>query len=645
LPLDGWLDLTYRCNNDCRHCWLRLPATSPRGADELSLEEIRRIADQSRQLGCRRWGISGGEPMLRPDFAEIFSYLTARSNGYTLNTNGTLITPAIARLLVRKGAKMVALYGATAQVHDHITRTPGSFEATMRGIAYLREAGAGFVVQVVPLRDSWHQFREMLALAQSLSAQYRIGAAWLNLSGGASPERNAEIARQRLDPKDVIDLDPPEVSCAQGASSACRREGGGDDRLFAACILGRTEFHVDPYGGLSFCSQIRDPALRFDLRRGDVRQAWDGFLPGLADRVRGGAAYAKECGACDLRDECRWCGAHAHLEHGDPARKVEYLCDVARAGRDFSNNWQAHHRRFFLIAGVTVQVDADVPIADGTFAPKFSAFSADGPGSDTIRIHHHFGRLAPDRRKLGKEISRRPPWVIFRKSAGWIYVPMGLRPLPHVAEFNQDHSEGWIRHRDDRLFRAGGLESLVMVGSDQLYLTRALAERQACYFHSSAVVAHDAGLLFVGHSRAGKSTAAKLLRGQARILCDDRNIVRRWPDGFYVHGTWSHGEIAEVSSASAPLAAILLPRKSEENRLVRIEDPRRARNLLLGYVIKGLVDRGWWEKILDVVQALSHEVPCYEMHFDRSGTIVSPLLELARGAQRRGPPEDARSVG
>ena len=71
--------------------------------------------------------------MLRPDFPEIFDYLTRKAVSYTLNTNGTLITPAIARLLTRKGTKMVALYGATKETYDHVTRHPGGFEKAMRG--------------------------------------------------------------------------------------------------------------------------------------------------------------------------------------------------------------------------------------------------------------------------------------------------------------------------------------------------------------------------------------------------------------------------------------------------------------------------------------------------------------------------------
>ena len=139
LALEGHLDLTYRCNNNCRHCWLRIPPGDPEQGRELAFAEIRSIVDQARAQGTRRWSISGGEPLLRPDFPEIFDYLTMKAVAYTLNTNGTLITPAIARLFKRKGAKMIALYGATRETYDHVTRHPGGFDKVMQGFSYLKD--------------------------------------------------------------------------------------------------------------------------------------------------------------------------------------------------------------------------------------------------------------------------------------------------------------------------------------------------------------------------------------------------------------------------------------------------------------------------------------------------------------------------
>ncbi|OIO33149.1 MAG: hypothetical protein AUJ70_03855 [Candidatus Omnitrophica bacterium CG1_02_40_15] len=100
LPLEGNIDPTYRCNNNCLHCWLRIPPNSSEKKLELAFAEIRKVFDEARKMGCRRWSISGGEPMLRPDFLEIFDYITSHSISYSINTNGTLITPKIARLTV-----------------------------------------------------------------------------------------------------------------------------------------------------------------------------------------------------------------------------------------------------------------------------------------------------------------------------------------------------------------------------------------------------------------------------------------------------------------------------------------------------------------------------------------------------------------
>ncbi len=632
LPLDGSLDLTYRCNNRCRHCWLWLPSDAPDGEEELSLEEIQRIVGEARAMGCQAWAISGGEPMLRPDFPEIFDYITRKAVHYSLNTNGTLLTPKIARLMTRPGNKMVALYGATAEVHDGVTRAPGSFEATMRGFAYLQEAGASFVVQIVPMRANYQQYDEMVALARSLSPHCRVGAPWLWLSACHSEARNRAIAAQRLDPAEAIVLDEPNP--AAGLLEVPRAPSCGavqsDDRLFASCIAARRDFHVDPYGRISFCCFIKDPAMRFDLRTGTFQEAWDQFIPSLADAVHGGQEYLDNCGSCDLRQDCRWCAVYGWLEHGRYSARVDYLCQVARETRRFKEEWRRTHLRYYQIAGITVQVSADFPITDETFATKFEAFRADGSGEDTISLRLLSGVPALSDLRLGQEVYRKPPWAIYRQRGAWVYLgisPDDGRDLHIVSIFSEDHSRGTICRRGD-IFQQGGLPSLTTFTSDQILLARVLADRQACYLHASGILIEGKGLLFVGHSEAGKSTMMKMLRGQGEILCDDRMIVRRWPDGFRIHGTWSHGELPDVSPAGGPLRAILFLEKAGTNELIPIESPRERLAGVLGHVVKPLITADWWEKTLDLVGMIAAEVPAYRLRFDKSGRVVDLLKQL-----------------
>jgi MoaA/NifB/PqqE/SkfB family radical SAM enzyme len=638
LPLEGDIDLTYRCNCNCRHCWLRMPANDGVEKEELSFDEIIRIVGEARAMGCRRWSISGGEPMLRPDFVDIFDRITHRSLPYSLNTNGTLITPAIAGLLKRKGAKMVALYGANAEIHDHITRTPGSFAATMQGFAYLREAKAGFIVQLIPMRDNYHEFDAMTRLARSLSPVYRVGAPWLYLSACRSAVRNREISRQRLDPTDVIHLDPPDATdderiiASETNDKPARLQFEEDRCLFAACIDGCRDFHIDPYGGMTFCCFLKDPALRYNLRNGSFRKAWDDFIPSLADRVQGDPEYEENCGCCDRREDCRWCPAYGYLEHGRYSAKVAYLCDLANEARSYKENWQHHHRRYFRIAGITIRVDSDLPFTEKTFDPKFKKFEADGPSEEMISLRHHFSLTGLNIDDPGEEVYRRAPWAIYRKDRSWIYLGIGPgrrdKTIYDAAEFNEEHTRGRIYNHSEALFRQGNLHALTMFPSDQILLARALADRQACFFHAAGIEIGGNGLLLVGHSGAGKTTAAMLLQKLGEVLCDDRIIVRRRQEGLRIHGTWSHGDLGDVSAGSAPLSAILFLEKADGNRLVPVTKGIETARLLTQHVVKPLVTADWWEKILALIENMAQEVPAYRLQFDKSGRMVDAILKI-----------------
>jgi MoaA/NifB/PqqE/SkfB family radical SAM enzyme len=633
LPLRGTIDLTYRCNNDCRHCWLRIDPEAADAERELTFDEIRRLVDEARTMGCRSWTISGGEPMLRADFAGIFAYVTKHSAAYTLNTNGTLITPEIARLMKRKGAKLVALYGATAAVHDAVTRTPGSFAALKRGIAYLREEKAGFTVQVVPMKTNFHEYEAMVRLAESWSPSWRVGAAWFYLSADGDADKNREIRDERLSPVDVLRLDrPEETSGGLGGEpdAGCGSAAGGG--LYAECIAGRRDFHVDPYGGMSFCGFVKDPALRLDLRRMSIREAWDDRLPALASKVKPTKKYAENCGACGLRSDCRWCPVFAYLEHRDHSAKVDYLCAIAREERALKEEWVRTHRRSFTIAGLSVRVEADLPITDSTFQPKFALFNAPDSGKYAISVRHHFSLPDLQGEDLGEEVYRRPPWAIYRKGDAWIY--LGIYPDPEdtrvhrVIVFNDDHTRARIFNPSAELFLRGGLDSLLLLSSDQIALARVLPFVGGAFIHAAGVDFEGRGLLFAGPSEAGKSTVVKMLKGRAKVLCDDRMIVRKETGGFRIHGTWSHGEIPDVSPDSAPLSAVFFLRQARENRLERIRDPKAVLKNLLPRLVRPLVTADWWERVLALAGGIAAEIPCYDMHFDKSGKIVDALEEL-----------------
>ena len=206
---------------------------------------------------------------------------------------------------------MIVLYGATAEVHDRVTRNPGSFEAMLRGLTYLREVNAHYEIQVMPMRANYHQYEKMLSVAYDLSPHVRIGSSWLFLSASGSEVTNQSIKDQRLPPTDVVKIDPPNPFLDLSNESLknervhierpCFTEMALDDRLFNACIEKRRNFHIDPYGGMSFCYYIKDPTLRYDLKQGSFHEAWEKFIPSLKDSVYAKKEYFENCGSCKLR--------------------------------------------------------------------------------------------------------------------------------------------------------------------------------------------------------------------------------------------------------------------------------------------------------------------------------------------------------
>ena len=93
IPFSFDIEITARCNNACRHCFINLPASDSQARQqELSLAEIESIADQAVALGSFWVLISGGEPLLRRDFKDIYLMLKHKGLLVSLLTNGCLVT-------------------------------------------------------------------------------------------------------------------------------------------------------------------------------------------------------------------------------------------------------------------------------------------------------------------------------------------------------------------------------------------------------------------------------------------------------------------------------------------------------------------------------------------------------------------------
>ena len=144
VPLAGTLDLTRRCNLRCVHCYLG-PQEGVRAAGdrEMSTAQVLAILDQVVDAGCLHLLITGGDPLLRRDFPEIYRHARLSGLDVTVFTNGTPVTDRIIELFRELPPRVVevTLYGATAGTYERITGVPGSFERCLAGVRRLHDGG------------------------------------------------------------------------------------------------------------------------------------------------------------------------------------------------------------------------------------------------------------------------------------------------------------------------------------------------------------------------------------------------------------------------------------------------------------------------------------------------------------------------
>ena len=167
IPLNVQLDLTYRCNERCIHCYL-----DHHDHGEMSTAEIKDLLDQMADAGVFYLTISGGEIMMRRDFFEILEHARLRTFCIKLKTNGILIRSKEADRIKALGVESVqiSIYSHIPEVHDAITKLPGSLKQSIEAVRLLRAAGIQVSMANVLMTQNANDYAGVKALAAELGA-------------------------------------------------------------------------------------------------------------------------------------------------------------------------------------------------------------------------------------------------------------------------------------------------------------------------------------------------------------------------------------------------------------------------------------------------------------------------------------------
>jgi radical SAM protein with 4Fe4S-binding SPASM domain len=330
-------ELTFKCSLNCSYCCVAGYNKPENIKKELDTARVLKALDALHALGILWLCFTGGDPLERADFREIYSYAKGKGFLITLFTTGYSMTRSIADFLARNPPFVIeiTINSVDQETYEKISRVKGSYKRSMQGFELIREKQLPLKVKTMGLRQNYHTLAATKRFFEKRGIRFRFDPViFARLDGDTAP------CNSRLTPEEIADICGlfGRKSSAIGSPDTC---DGKSDTIIASsnllfqCALGRgTSVNLDPSGRMFICNCIRKPSVSFLASSpNNIRQALFKVFPGIA---RAEFATASQCRDCDVRNMCFWCPGKALLETGNREAPIRYFCELAHVFREMA---------------------------------------------------------------------------------------------------------------------------------------------------------------------------------------------------------------------------------------------------------------------------------------------------------------------
>jgi len=337
--LIAW-ELTNACNLACIHC--RASAIKDPAPDELSTAEAKHFVDELLEYKPIII-LTGGEPLLRSDVYDIAKYASGHGLRVVLATNGTLLTPDIAKKLKDVGIQRVSISidGSTKETHDIFRGETGAFEAALFGIDILKNAGISFQINTTITKRNLTEIPNIYELALELGAS-ALHIFLLVPTGRGEEIESEEIPSEEYErvlnwfyDKSKTSRIQLKATCAPHYFRIMRqrakierikitRETHGLEAMTKGCLGGSGFCFVSSKGDVYPCGYL--PALAGNIRQKPFKMIWEKSK--VFNDLRDMGKLKGKCGECEYRAVCGGCRARAYAYTGDYLEEEPYCMYV-----------------------------------------------------------------------------------------------------------------------------------------------------------------------------------------------------------------------------------------------------------------------------------------------------------------------------
>lgn len=287
------LELTYRCNEKCIHCYLDTSKIAQKKC-ELKAEDWKRVIDQCYELGCFKVLVTGGEPTLYPDFLSICKYVIGKGMLLDIYSNGLAISDDLFDELkvLKFNSFSVSLYGPS-NFHDEITKVKGSFEKTFKTAMMLKCAGKDVYVKSVLFHRHLKDYFELKKMCERVGISVKPSIALLPGRSGCT---KASLA---LSDSELLRF----AHCEN--AGGCMADLLGRMADGPVCMAGQNQIAINPFGEVYPCVAL--PISVGNVKSSTISEIWDG-APELK-KIQGVRLIdvGEKCKSCSDLNACSIC--------------------------------------------------------------------------------------------------------------------------------------------------------------------------------------------------------------------------------------------------------------------------------------------------------------------------------------------------
>lgn len=332
-PLNGSFEITADCNFACKMCNIHNCSRRHLQEKNIRFAEWKRLFDEAEEMMLFYVLLTGGEPLVHPEFADIYCDIMSRGMLTILNTNGYLIDTDTMMLFKKyPPARInVSLYGASDRVYQELCGVRDGFSVVSRNIDKLIEAGFSVKINMTVVRSNLGETDGILRFAKERNLEVRPTTYVFNTAENCIAERLApeEAARAAVD-----------IFCKTHSQKAVLKKRNQMQLLLDTgnrikqaamrpgldCHAGTSSYWVHCDGKFGFCGmgQMKNEPNVFEV---GLKKAWETASVSAANYV-----FPEKCASCSYRYVCHRCYAMLETD-GKPTPESgdTYTCRYYKA--------------------------------------------------------------------------------------------------------------------------------------------------------------------------------------------------------------------------------------------------------------------------------------------------------------------------